>query len=238
MPHEKIHNREKKVDTIHQRLNTLRAGVLGANDGIVSVAATVIGVAAALPENLAAIATAGFAAVSAGAFSMAAGEYVSVSTQRDTEKAIVDRVKTGATSDAISLITEVVDDLKERGVTPQLAERAAAEMFAHDPIDAVARVEGIDPDDLVNPWHAAIASFFAFIAGALLPMAAILLFPTSIRIPVTFVSVILALVLTGWFSARWGGADPKRAAFRTVIGGALGMAFTYGVGLLFNVGLS
>lgn len=225
------------MDTINQRLNKLRAGVLGANDGIVSVAATVIGVAAALPENMAAIATAGVAAVSAGAFSMAAGEYVSVSTQRDTERAIVDRVKKGATSDAITLITEVVDDLKERGVSPAIAERAAAEMYAHDPIDAVAHVEGIDPDDLVNPWHAAFASFFAFIGGALLPMAAILLFPVSIRIPLTFVSVVLALLITGWVSARLGQADPKRAAFRTVAGGAIGMAFTYGVGLLFNVNL-
>lgn len=227
----------KQQDSIGQRLNKLRAGVLGANDGIVSVAATVIGVAAALPDSWTAIATAGFASVTAGAFSMAAGEYVSVSTQRDTEAAIVDKVRHGASSDSLRLMTELTQDLMGQGVSEPLAERAAAEMYAHDPIRSVSRVEGIDVDDLVSPWSAAIASFFAFAAGAILPMLSILLFPVESRIWVTFGAVIVALGLTGWISARMGGADPKRAAIRNIVGGALGMAATYLVGWLFNVNM-
>lgn len=225
-------------DRIGQRLNKLRAGVLGANDGIVSVAATVIGVAAATPDNLVVIATAGFASVSAGAFSMAAGEYVSVSTQRDTESAIVEKVRHGASSDSIRLMTELKDDLESRGVSTSLAERAAAEMYAHDPIRSVSAVHGIDSEDIVSPWAAAGASFVAFLLGAVLPMAAILLFPANIRIPATFVSILVALALTGAISARAGDADAKRAALRTIIGGGLGMAATYLVGLLFNVNMA
>lgn len=218
-----------------QRLNKLRAGVLGANDGIVSVAATVIGVAAATPGNVGAIATAGFAALSAGAFSMAAGEYVSVSTQRDTEAAIVERVTHGLSSDSVNLLARLRDDLASRGVSAPVAERAAGEMYAHDAVEAISRIEGIDPDDLVNPWAAAIASFVAFIIGAALPVASILLFGQSVRIPATFAMVVVALALTGFVSARLGDADPRRAILRNVVGGSLGMAVTYAVGLLFHV---
>lgn len=228
----------KPGDSIGAKLNKLRAAVLGANDGIVSVAATVIGVAAATPGNIPAIATAGFAALSAGAFSMATGEYISVSTQRDTERAIVDKARRAHSADSLTMMTELADDLAKHGVNRELAERAAAEMAAHDPVRALSRIEGIDPDDLVNPWHAAFASFFAFIAGAALPVAAILLFPAAIRIPATFVAILIALALTGFISARLGDADPKRAMARTVFGGALGMAVTYGVGLLFNINLA
>lgn len=229
--------REKKQDTISQRTNKLRAAVLGANDGIVSVAATVIGVAAATPDNLHVIATAGFASLAAGAFSMAAGEYVSVSTQRDTERAIVERVRTGvkSSSESLRMMSELRADLLDRGISEELAERAAAEMYAKDPVRAISAIEQIDPDDLVSPWAAAFWSFFSFIAGAILPVAAILLFPQPIRIPATFAAVLLALGLTGLISAKAGAADAKRAAIRTIIGGAIGMAFTYGVGLLFNV---
>lgn len=237
MTAEKTPSPVKQGDSVGAKLNKLRAAVLGANDGIVSVAATVIGVAAATPDNVPAIATAGFAALSAGAFSMATGEYISVSTQRDTERAIIEKARRAHSSDSLTMMTELSDDLIHRGVDRAIAERAAAEMAAHDPVGALSRLEGIDPDDLVNPWHAAFASFFAFIAGAALPVAAILLFPASIRIPATFVAIIVALALTGYISARLGDADPKRAMWRTVLGGALGMAVTYGVGLLFNINL-
>lgn len=238
MTTETIAQATKPRGSVTARLNKLRAAVLGANDGIVSVAATVIGVAAATPNNVPAIATAGFAALSAGAFSMATGEYISVSTQRDTERAIVDRVREGLSSNSLRLMTELTEDLQERGVSKEIAGRAAAEMYAADAIGNSSRIEGIDPDDLVNPWHAAFASFFAFIAGAALPIAAILLFPGSIRIPATFGAILVALALTGYISATLGDADPKRAMWRTVLGGALGMAVTYGVGLLFNVNLA
>lgn len=220
---------ERAPDTTGERLNKLRAGVLGANDGIVSVAATVIGVAAAT-QSVAVIATAGVAALAAGAFSMSAGEYISVSTQRDTEEALL-----ASTESEGILSARLADDLVERGVTREIAQTAAGEMVAHDPERALASIEGIDPDDLVNPWHAAWASFFSFIAGAALPLLTILALPTSSRIPATFAAVLVALALTGYVSARLGGADRRRAVLRTMFGGALAMAATYGIGSLFDI---
>ncbi len=219
----------REPDTVGERLNKLRAGVLGANDGIVSVAATVIGVAAAT-TSVPVILTAGLAALAAGAFSMAAGEYISVSTQRDTEKAVL-----GAQESHHTLQERLVEDMTSRGVSAETAATAAREMTAHDPSRALGSLEGIDPDDLVNPWHAAWASFFAFIAGAILPLLTILLLPAGVRIPATFVAVLVALALTGYFSAKLGDADRGRAVLRTMIGGALAMTATYGIGSLLDV---
>ncbi|MDX5398343.1 MAG: VIT family protein, partial [Actinomycetes bacterium] len=216
------------------RLNKLRAGVLGANDGIVSVAATVIGGAAAT-DSVPIIATAGFAALSAGAFSMATGEYISVSTQRDTESAIVERVSAASRGHQDGIVETLGRDMEERGVSADVARLAATQMATHDAVGALSCVEGIDPDDLVNPWHAAWASFFSFVLGAALPVASILLFPPGIRIVATFAAVLLALALTGFVSARLGEAHAGRAVIRTMLGGALGMIVTYGVGTLFNV---
>lgn len=220
---------ERASGSTGERLNKLRAGVMGANDGIVSVAATVIGVAAAT-DSMPVIATAGLAALSAGAFSMAAGEYISVSTQRDTEKAIL-----SSDEQTAMLQTRLAEDLAERGVSADLAETAAQEMVDHDPATALAALASIDPDDLVNPWHAAWTSFFTFIAGAALPLLTILLFSQGSRIPATFVAVLVALALTGYVSARLGDADRRRAVLRTMAGGALAMAATYGIGSLFDV---
>lgn len=224
----------KKKDSTSARLNKLRAGVLGANDGIVSVAATVIGVAAAT-DSVPIIATAGFAALSAGAFSMATGEYISVSTQRDTESAIVERVSAASRGHQDGIVETLGRDLEDRGVSADLARLAATQMATHDAVGALSCVERIDPDDLVNPWHAAWASFFSFVLGAALPVASILLFPPGVRIVATFAAVLLALALTGFVSARLGEAHAGRAVIRTMLGGALGMIVTYGVGTLFNV---
>jgi VIT1/CCC1 family predicted Fe2+/Mn2+ transporter len=224
----------RKKDSTSARLNKLRAGVLGANDGIVSVAATVIGVAAAT-DSVPIIATAGFAALSAGAFSMATGEYISVSTQRDTESAIVERVAAASRGHQDGIVETLGRDLEDRGVSPDVARLAGTQMATHDAVGALSCVEGIDPDDLVNPWHAAWASFFSFILGAALPVATILLLPPGIRIIATFGSVLVALALTGFVSARLGEAHAGRAVIRTMLGGALGMIATYGVGTLFNV---
>ncbi|MGM0384687.1 MAG: VIT1/CCC1 transporter family protein [Actinomycetota bacterium] len=224
----------KKGDSTSAKLNKLRAGVLGANDGIVSVAATVIGVAAAT-DSVPIIATAGFAALSAGAFSMATGEYISVSTQRDTESGIIARVSAASRGHQDGIVETLGKDLEVRGVSPEVAGLAATEMATHDAVGALSCVEGIDPDDLVNPWHAAWASFFSFVLGAALPVASILLFPPGIRIITTFAAVLFALALTGLVSARLGEANAGRAVIRTMLGGALGMIVTYGVGTLFNV---
>jgi VIT1/CCC1 family predicted Fe2+/Mn2+ transporter len=226
------HPAEPHVGAIGTKLNWLRAGVLGANDGIVSVAGIVVGVAAATVER-SPIITAGVAGLVAGALSMALGEYVSVSTQRDTERALLDKERRELIEEPEAELEELVGMYQAKGLSPQTARTVATELTEHDAFAAHIDIElGIDPDELTNPWHAAISSAIAFTVGALLPLLAILLPPPSARIPVTFVAVLIALGITGWASARLGGADPVRATQRVVIGGAIAMAVTYAIGRL------
>ncbi|MFF7049379.1 VIT family protein [Streptomyces griseorubiginosus] len=214
------------------RLNWLRAAVLGANDGIVSTAGLVVGVAGATSDR-SALLTAGLAGLLAGSLSMAAGEYVSVSTQRDSEKAALAQEKRELREQPEAELEELTELLEQRGLSRDVALEAAQQLTERDALRAHARVElGIDPDELTNPWHAAWASFLAFTAGALLPLLAIVLPPSGWRVPVTVVSVVGALVLTGWSSARLGAAAPGRAVLRNVGGGLLAMGVTYGVGML------
>ncbi|MFF9276541.1 VIT1/CCC1 transporter family protein [Streptomyces griseosporeus] len=214
------------------RLNWLRAAVLGANDGIVSTAGLVVGVAGATDDR-AALLTAGLAGLLAGSMSMAAGEYVSVSTQRDSEKAALALEKRELHERPEAELAELTQLLEERGLSRRVAREAAEQLTARDALRAHARVElGIDPDELTDPWHAAWASFLAFTAGALLPLLAIVLPPPDWRLPVTVVCVLASLVLTGWSSARLGAARPGRAVVRNVAGGALAMGVTYAVGTL------
>lgn len=216
-------------------LNRLRAGVLGANDGIVSTAGVVVGIAAASASTTV-IAASGFAAIVAGALSMAAGEYVSVSTQRDTEQALLDKERLELRDMPEDELEELAAIYQQKGLTAELARQVAEQLTATNALAAHAEAElHIDPDDLTSPWEAAISSLIAFTVGGLLPMAAILLSPDSARVPITFVSVILALVLTGWGSARLGDAPAGRATMRTVVGGALAMAVTFGIGHLSGV---
>ncbi|MFB7331497.1 VIT family protein [Streptomyces adustus] len=217
------------------RLNWLRAAVLGANDGIVSTAGLVVGVAGATQER-AALLTAGLAGLLAGSLSMAAGEYVSVSTQRDSEKAALAAEKQELREKPEAELAELTGMLQARGLSREVAREAAEQLTERDALKAHARVElGIDPDALADPWHAAWASFAAFTVGALLPLLAIVLPPAHWRLPVTVVSVLAALVLTGWASARLGAAAPGRAVLRNVVGGAVAMAVTYAVGTLLGV---
>lgn len=219
------------------RLNWLRAGVLGANDGIVSTAGIVMGVAGATSDR-GVILTAGIAGLMAGALSMAIGEYVSVSTQRDTEKALLAKEKWELENLPQSELDELAAIYEQKGVEPDLARKVAEQLTARDPLRAHAEAElGISPDGLTNPWNAAIASFGAFVVGALLPLLAITLPPQPARIAVCVVAVALALALTGAISARLGQANPKRAMLRTVSGGLLAMAITYGVGTLVGAGV-
>jgi VIT1/CCC1 family predicted Fe2+/Mn2+ transporter len=226
------HTDEPHAPGLGQRLNWLRAGVLGANDGIVSVAALVVGVAGATHE-LGPILTAGIAGLVGGAISMALGEYVSVSSQRDSERALIAK-EIGELRDMPDEELEELTQLyRERGLTEATARQVAVELTAHDALSAHLEVElGIDQDDLVNPWHAAISSAIAFTLGALLPLLAILLPPPEWRVPVTFVAVLVALALTGTISARLGGSSRSRAAIRLVIGGALALVATWLVGTL------
>ncbi|MEU2715817.1 VIT family protein [Streptomyces sp. NPDC007205] len=214
------------------RLNWLRAAVLGANDGIVSTAGLVVGVAGAT-DSRAALLTAGLSGLLAGSMSMAAGEYVSVSSQRDSEMAALAVERRELREQPELELEELTELLRQRGLSQEVAREAAEQLTARDALRAHARVElGIDPDELANPWHAAWASFLAFTVGALLPLLAIVLPPAAWRLPVTVASVLAALVLTGWSSARLGAAAPRRAVLRNVLGGALAMGVTYAAGTL------
>ncbi|MEU7181373.1 VIT1/CCC1 transporter family protein [Streptomyces celluloflavus] len=214
------------------RLNWLRAAVLGANDGVVSTAGLVVGVAGATGDS-GVLLTAGLAGLLAGSMSMAAGEYVSVSTQRDSEKAALALEKRELASEPQAELVELTELLEGKGLSTELARDVAAQLTAHDALRAHAEVElGINPDELTNPWHAAGASFLAFTVGALLPLLAIVLPPSAVRLPVTVVAVLAALALCGWSGARLGAAPPGRAVLRNVVGGALAMAVTYVAGTL------
>ena len=219
------------------RLNWLRAGVLGANDGIVSVAGIVIGVAGATKAR-GPIFTAGLAGLVAGAVSMALGEYVSVSSQRDSERAQIEQEKRELADAPEAELTELTALYEGKGLSAATARTVAAELTARGPLGAHLDAElHIDPADIPSPIQAAGASALSFVSGALLPMLAILLPPAGLRVPVTFVTVLVALGLTGALSARLGASSVRRAVLRLVIGGALGLGFTYGIGRLFGTAI-
>lgn len=214
------------------RLNRLRAAVLGANDGIVSTAATVVGVAG-VTNTVAPILVAGMAAVVGGSVSMALGEYVSVSSQKDSQEALIEKERQELLDDPDGELIELADLYERKGLAPATARQVAIELTEHDALAAHLSAElNIDELEVVNPWHAALASAASFAAGAVLPLLAIILLPAGIRIPVTFVAVLVALAITGALSAQVGGSSRRRAITRLVAGGASAMAVTYLVGTL------
>lgn len=217
---------------ISSRLNWLRAGVMGANDGIVSTASMVVGVAGAAVSNDA-LMISGIAAVVAGALSMAVGEYVSVSSQRDSERAELDLERSQLERNPAYGLKQLTGLIQAQGIDGDLAHKVALQLSANDPLAAHARLElGINPDELSNPWHAGLASMLAFIVGGVIPLAAILLTPRDLAVAVTAAAVIIALAVTGSVSAHLGRAPKLRAMARTVGGGILAMAVTYGIGAL------
>jgi VIT1/CCC1 family predicted Fe2+/Mn2+ transporter len=221
---------EAHASHIANRLNWLRAGVLGANDGIVSTAGLVVGVAAAT-TNSSVIFTAGVAGLVAGAVSMALGEYVSVNTQRDTQRALLQQEREELEEMPEAEFEELVGLYAAKGLTEVTARMVARELTDRDAFAAHVDVElGIDPNDLSSPSQAALSSAVAFTLGAIIPLIAILLPPVAARVPVTFLSVLIALALTGTVSAVLGGARKRRAVLRVVLGGALAMLVTYGIG--------
>ena len=224
------HQDEPHQGGVAQRLNWLRAGVLGANDGIVSVAAIVVGVAGAT-NSASAILTAGVAGLVGGAVSMALGEYVSVSSQSDSERALIAKERRELAEQSDAELAELAGLYEAKGLTPATARQVAVELTEHDALTAHLSAElNIDPEDIVSPWRAALASAVAFIAGALLPLVVILLAPAGIRVPITFVAVLVALALTGAIGAHLGGSSKARAAVRVVVGGAVALVVTYGIG--------
>jgi VIT1/CCC1 family predicted Fe2+/Mn2+ transporter len=224
------HEDEPHAEGIGNRLNWLRAGVLGANDGIVSTAGIVMGVAGATSDS-GTIAIAGVAGLTAGALSMGAGEYVSVSTQRDSEEGLLAKERRELAEEPEDELAELAGLYVDKGLSEELALQVARELTHHDALGAHAEVElGIDPDDLTSPWQAAGASMLAFTLGALLPLLTITLAPPTARIWVTVVAVVLALAGTGWTSARLGYGRASPAVLRNVAGGAFAMAVTYLIG--------
>ena len=229
-----VHKESHHKNTTH-KLNWLRAGVLGANDGIVSIAGLVVGVAGATSSPFV-IATAGVAGIIAGAISMAAGEYVSVSSSRDSEKALLKIEEYELKTNPEEELDELTCIYEDKGLSRATAKQVAQELTAKDAMRAHFDAElGIDPDNLTNPWHAAFASCASFLCGAIIPLIAVLLPPAAIRVPFAFVAVIIALILTGVISAKVGQANVLKAVIRVVIGGALAMIVTYGIGRLFGM---
>jgi VIT1/CCC1 family predicted Fe2+/Mn2+ transporter len=226
------HTHEPHSTGLAQRLNWLRAGVLGANDGIVSVAAVVVGVAGATVQT-APILTAGVAALVGGAVSMALGEYVSVSSQRDSEQALIAKERRELEEMPEEELAELAGIYQSKGLSAETAQRVAEELTEHDALAAHLSAElNIDQTDVVSPWHAAFASLSAFLVGGILPLAAILIPGPTWRVPVTFIAVLLALALTGALGAHIGGSGRWKAALRVVIGGALALITTFVVGTL------
>ena len=226
------HAGEPHRNGLSQRLNWLRAGLLGANDGIVSTAGLVVGVAGATAAR-GPILTAGIAGLVAGAVSMALGEYVSVNSQRDTERALLDKERAELAASPADELEELAAIYVAKGASVATARRLAEELTAKDAFAAHVDAElGIDPEELSNPWLAAASSAAAFAAGSVLPLLAIMLPGASVRVAVTFMTVLVALAVTGAISARLGAARVGPAVLRLVLGGGLAMAVTYAIGRL------
>lgn len=218
-----------------ERLNILRAGVLGANDGIISIAGVVIGVASAT-SNIWFILISALSAIFAGAFSMAGGEYVSVSTQKDTEEAAVAKEQALLDRSPEAARESLYQTFLSQGDCETAAEVKVNQAFSKNPIKVLVEEKyGVDMEEITNPWHAAVSSFLAFSVGSLPPTLAILLFPEPYRIPVTVVVVALTLILTGYISAKLGKAPVKQAMLRNLTVGLLTMLVTYVVGQVFHV---
>jgi vacuolar iron transporter family protein len=229
---EATHANEPHSGGLANRLNWLRAGVLGANDGIVSVSAIAVGVAGATSQ-LGPILAASVAGLVGGAISMALGEYVSVSSQRDSERALIAKEQAELATMPHEELAELTQLYQNKGLSPQTARQVAEELTASDALAAHLDAElNIDQHDIVSPWRAAYASAIAFLIGGVLPIVAIIVFPDSIRVPATFAAVLLALAITGAAGGYLGGSPLLRPTVRVVLGGAIALATTFLVGRL------
>lgn len=227
--------RRHAEDHRSERTGWLRAAVLGANDGILSVAGLVVGVAAS-GAGPATVLASGIAGVVAGAMSMAAGEYVSVQSQADTERADIAKETRELAENPVSELAELTRIYVKRGLTPQLAHEVAAQMTAHDALGSHARDElGLTDTLRARPLQAALASAAAFAIGSLLPIAAVLLAPADRLAPAVIAVTLVALSTTGALAAWTGGAPVARGAVRVAFWGALAMGAAAVVGRLFDV---
>lgn len=208
----------------------LRAAVLGANDGLVSTASLVVGVAAA-DSSHSAIVVAGVAGLTAGALSMAAGEYVSVSSQRDTERADLERERLELEASPDAELAELARIYRDRGLSEELAQQVADELSLQDRLVVHARDElGIDVDSLANPWQAAVVSAGTFCVGAIVPVLVMAFAAASMRVPLTMLITLAGLVALGATGAWVGGAPRRRAAWRVFVGGSLALLISLVIG--------
>lgn len=223
---------------LSDRLNWLRAGVLGANDGIVSVGAAVVAVAAATP-SITAVLLAGVAAVVAGAISMALGEYVSVSSAADSQRSVIDGIRGLLTSNRRQADEALIEAYRAQGISRATAEALVAELDEQQVVHAhLSQRYHLAEDEVLNAWHAALASAVSFLAGALLPFLTIVATPVGARIPVTVVAVLVALAVTGGLGAKLGNAPVRPALVRVVVGGSLALAVTYTIGSILGVSIA
>ena len=228
----------KKEHHYITRVSWLRAAVLGANDGIISTSSLVIGIAAANAERMS-IVLAALAGMTAGAFSMAAGEYVSVSSQGDTEKADLAREQHALETMSDIELKELSDIYRERGLDQDLARQVAAQLTRHNALEAHARDElGINEMTQARPFVAAAASFGSFIAGALLPVSVAVFAPIQLMVPYQYGFSIVFLVMLGGVAARAGGSSVPLAVVRLVFWGTAAMAATALVGYIFGVNVA
>lgn len=231
-------SQEFQRQSMAAKLNWLRAGVLGANDGIVSTAGLVMGVAGATSDS-GAILIAGVAGLVAGSISMAGGEYTSVSAQKDSEKAALARERRELLDQPELELRELAWFYEQKGLSLELATKVAEELTAKDALKAHAEAElGIDSEQHASPTQAALASFVAFAAGSLLPLVAVSGPWVDVRIPVTVGAVILSLAITGFVGAKIGGAKSARAIIRNVVVSLLTMGITYGIGGLVGTSMA
>jgi VIT1/CCC1 family predicted Fe2+/Mn2+ transporter len=230
---------EFQRNTMAAKLNWLRAGVLGANDGIMSTSGLVLGVAASPGVTSGTILVAGVAAVVAGSISMAGGEYTSVSAQRDSEKAALQIEREELASNPEGELRELAWFYEQKGISPKLAIKVAEELTATDALKAHAEAElGIDSEHHVSPIQAALSSFVAFAVGGMLPLLAMAGPWTEYRIQATVGSVVLALILTGYVGAKIGGAKSGRGIVRNLVVSLMTMGITYAIGHLVGTNLA
>ncbi|EHM00034.1 VIT family protein [Lentilactobacillus parafarraginis] len=221
-----------KKKTLAQKINVMRAAVMGANDGIVSVAGIVIGVAGATSSNFA-IFISGISGMLAGTVSMAMGEFVSVNTQKDSQRNAISHQKQALADSYDHEFNTVQQKLVSDGITADLAEQATKEMMNKDPLKTSVRQKyGFNVGEYTNPLSAAIASMISFPTGSILPLVAITTFPSSIRVLATGIAVIIALAITGYSAAKLGNSNTTRGIIRNVVSGILTMIVTYTIGTL------
>jgi VIT1/CCC1 family predicted Fe2+/Mn2+ transporter len=227
-----LSSQEFRRAELASRLNWLRAGVLGANDGIMSTSGLLMGIAGGT-SNTGTIMLAGVAAVVAGAISMAGGEYTSVSAQRDSELAALETEKRELAENPAAELRELTWFYEQKGLPYDLAEKVAKELTKKDALRAHAEAElGIELGSHASPVQAAISSLIAFAAGGILPLLAAISTPEAMRIPVLLLATLFSLIVTGFVGAKIGGARTLRSIIRNVAVSSLTMGITYAIGLL------